>query len=201
MISLIYKRGDRLLHKNWRPISLLNVDYKLCVHALPGRLLKVLQHVIHPDETCGVRQRYIRENVALLRDIIHYVNDNNLLAAILALDQEKAFHRVDWDFLLSMLDHFGPSFISWVKLLYSNIHSAILINGYTSNLFWPSCGVHQGCPLSPLLYVISIEVLAANLHSHLSIVGLRLPGRPHPLPVISLYADDTYVILISDDAT
>lgn len=203
LISLIYKKGDRLLHKNWRPISLLNVDYKLCARALAGRLLKVLQHVIHPDQTCGVRGRYIGENVALLRDVVHYVNDNNLPAAILALDQEKAFDRVDWNFLLSTLNHmgFGPSFISWVKLLYSNIRSAILINGYTSNPFWPSRGVRQGCPLSPLLYVISIEVLAANLRSHPSIVGLRLRGIPDPLPVLSLYADDTSVISTSDDAT
>jgi len=79
----------------------------------------------------------------LLRHVVHYVNENNLPAAVLALDQEKAFDRVDWDFLLSTLDHmgFGPSFISQVRLLYSNIGSAILVNGYTSSLFWPSRGV------------------------------------------------------------
>lgn len=60
--------------------------------------------------------------------------------------------------------------------------------------------MRQGCPLSPLLYVTSIEVLASNLHSNLSIVGLRLPGIPDPLPVLSLCADDTSVIEISDDA-
>ena len=160
----------------------------MCAHALAGRLLKVLQHVIHPDQTCGVRGCYIGENVALLRDVVYYVNESNLSAAILALDQEKDFDRVDWDFLLPTLDHmdFGPSFISWVKLLYSNISSAVLINGYTSNPFSPSRGVCQGCPLSPPLYVISIEVLAGNLRSHPSIVGLRLLGVPDSLPVLSL---------------
>ena len=59
LITLIHKKGDRLLHKNWRPISLLNIDYKICARALAGRLLKVLQFVIHPDQTCGVRGRYI----------------------------------------------------------------------------------------------------------------------------------------------
>ena len=96
---------------------------------------------------------------------------------------------------------FGPSFISWVKLLCSNIRGAVLVNGYTSNPLWSSRGVRQGCPLSPLLYVISIEVLAANLSSHPSIVGLRLPRVPDPLPALSLYADDTSVISISDHAT
>ena len=123
LISLIFKKWDRLLHKNWRPISLLNVDYKLCSHALAGCLLKVLQHVIHPDQTCGVRGCFIGENVALLRDVVHFVNERELPATILALDQEKAFDRVDWDFLVATLEHmgFGPSFISWVRMLYSNI--------------------------------------------------------------------------------
>lgn len=57
LISLIFKKGDRLLHKNWRPISLLNVDYTILARTLAGRLLKVLHFVIHPDQTCGVRGR------------------------------------------------------------------------------------------------------------------------------------------------
>lgn len=203
LISLIFKKGDRLEHKNWRPISLLNVDYKLCARALAGRLLSVLHHIIAPDQTCGVRGRFIGENVALLRDIVHFTSETNTPAAILSLDQEKAFDRVDWPFLFKVLAHlgFGPSFISWVKLLYTGVRSAVLINGYTSEFFYPSRGVRQGCPLSPLLYVISIEVLAANLRAHPAIVGLRLPGIPNPLPAVSLYADDTSVISVSDVAT
>lgn len=168
LISLIFKKGDRLLHKNWRPISLLNVDYKLCARTLAGRLLKVLHYVVHPDQTCGVRGRYIGESVSLLRDVAAFPNQEDRSAAILSLDQEKAFDRVDWGFLRSTLSHmgFGPSFVSWVDLLYSGIRSTVLVNGYMSAPFWPSRGVRQGCPLSPLLYVISIEVLAANLRAH-----------------------------------
>lgn len=86
LISLIFKKGDRLLHKNWRPISLLNVDYKILARTLAGRLLKVLHFVIHPDQTCGVRGRYIGENVSLLRDVVSFVNQEDLPAAILSLD-------------------------------------------------------------------------------------------------------------------
>lgn len=203
LISLIFKKGDRLLHKNWRPISLLNVDYKLCARALAGHLLKVLHHVVHRDQTCGVKGRYISENVALLRDIVRFTEETDFPAVILSLDQEKAFDRMDWDFLVSTLHlmGFGSSFIAWVKLLYTDIRSAVLVNGYVSESFWPSWAVRQGCPLSPLLYVISIEVLAANLRAHPLIEGIRLPRIPDPLPVLSLYADDTSVISSSDNAT
>jgi len=202
LISLIFKKGDRLEHKNWRPISLLNIDYKLCARVLAGRLLKVIHHVVAPDQTCGVPGRFIGENVALLRDVSLFASETGTPVAILSLDQEKAFDRVDWCFLLAVLRRmgFGPSFISWVKLLYTDIRSAILINGYTSDWFHPSRGVRQGCPLSPLLYVLSIEVLAANIRAHPDIVGLRLPGVASPLPVLSLYADDTSVITASDRA-
>ena len=200
LISLIFKKGDRAEHKNWRPISLLNADYKICARALSGRLLKILHYVIAPDQTCSVRGRFIGENVALLRDVAYYANEADLPVAILALDQEKAFDRVDWAFLFKTLQHlgFGPSFFGWIKLLYINISSAVLANGYSSDFFKPTRGVRQGCPLFPLLYIITMEVLAANIRAHPHIKGLELPRIPRPLPVLSLYADDTSVIVTSD---
>lgn len=54
VISLSFKKGDRLDPKNWRPISLLNVDYKIASRAIAGRLLKVLSTVVDKDQTCGV---------------------------------------------------------------------------------------------------------------------------------------------------
>ena len=141
--------------------------------------------------------------MALLRDVVHYANEADLPLAILSLDQEKAFDRVDWPFLRCTLSRmgFGPSFIQWVVLLYSDIRSAILINGYTPRHFKPSRGLRQGCPLSPLLYVLTMEVLAVNIRAHPSIIGISLPRVPVPLPVLSLYADDTSVISSSDAAT
>ena len=95
LISLIFKKGDRAEHKNWRPITLLNANYKICARTLGGRLLSVLHYIIAPDQTCGVRGRFIGENVALLRDVVDCANEADLPVAILALDQEKAFDRVD----------------------------------------------------------------------------------------------------------
>ena len=93
---------------------------------------------------------------------------------------------------------FGPSLIWWVHLLYTDIRSCVLVNGYCTPMFYPSRGVRQGCPLSPLLYVLTMEVLASNLRCHPDIVGLSLPGSPSVLPVVSLYTDDTSALVTSD---
>ena len=201
VISLSFKKGDRLDPKNWCPISLLNVDYKLAARVIAGRLLKVIHLVVEKDQTCGVPGRYIGENVALLRDVVYYSTSFDSPVAILSLDQEKAFDRVDWDFMRSTLSTmgFGPSFISWVNLFYNRVQSAVNVNGYLSPFFNLSRGVRQGCPLSPLLYVLVSEVLAVNIRCNPRISGLSLPGSP-PLSPISQYADDTSLILSSDDS-
>ena len=101
LITLIFKKGDRLNHKNWRSISLLNVDYKLCTRVLAGLLLKLIAAVVAPDRNCSVPGRYIGENVPFLRDVVELANEYTLPVALLSLDQEKAFDRVDWPFVFA----------------------------------------------------------------------------------------------------
>ena len=201
VISLSFKKGDRLDPRNWRPITLLNVDYKLASRAIAGRLLKVIHLLVAEDQTCGVPGRYIGENVALLRDVVAFASSSGAPVAILSLDQEKAFDRVDWGFMRSTLVAmgFGPSFVAWVDLFYHRVQSSVNVNGYISGFFDLSRGVRQGCPLSPLLYVLVSEVLAANIRCNTRISGLHIPGFP-PLSQISQYADDTSLIVSSDDA-
>ena len=202
VISLSFKKGDRLDLRNWRPISLLNVDYKIASRAIAGRLLQMLSSVIDKDQTCGVPGRFIGENVAFLRDVVDYASHSGSPCALLSLDQEKAFDRVDWGFLKASLCGmgFGPSFSGWVELSYSGSQSAVNVNGHVSSFFSLSRGVRQGCPLSPLLYVLVAEVLACNIRCHPDISGMVLPGASVPLPPLSQYADDTSVVVTSDRA-
>ena len=65
LISLIFKKGDCLDPRNWRPITLLNVDYKLAARVVAGRLLKVIHLIVAKDQTCGVPGRFIGENVSI----------------------------------------------------------------------------------------------------------------------------------------
>ena len=91
---LLLLKGDRLDMRNWRPISLLNVDYKLATRTIAARLLKVIHLVVTKDQTCGVPGRYPGENVAFLRDVVSFAGTFDSAVVILSLDQEKAFDRV-----------------------------------------------------------------------------------------------------------
>ena len=92
---VVFKKGDVKSLKNWRPISLLNVDYKICSKALSLRLAKVLQFIVSSDQTCSVPGRKISSNLHVLRDILDYIDRTNEPGILLSLDQEKAFDRVN----------------------------------------------------------------------------------------------------------
>jgi len=129
---LIFKKNDPKNLKNWRPISLLNVDYQIVSKALTNRLLKVLPSVIHEDQTCSIQGRTIFDNLALLRDTLDYVNITNETGILLSLDQKKAFDHVDRTFLSNVLTRFGfgPSFCRWISTLYCHANMRILVNGF-----------------------------------------------------------------------
>ena len=131
IIRLLYKKDDPLLFKNWCPISLLNTDYKICTKVLANRLKKVLSVILSEDQTCGVPGRSIYENLFLLRDTLDYIDHKQLSAALISLDQDKAFHGVNHGLLQRVLTrfNFGPSFRQWVNIVYTEIHSCVLNNG------------------------------------------------------------------------
>ena len=100
---VIFKKGDRKNLKNWRPISLLNVNYKICSKVLSLRLSKVLEFIVDPDQTCSVPGRKITSNLHILRDVLDYIDRTNETGILISLDQEKAFDRVNRTFLLNLL--------------------------------------------------------------------------------------------------
>lgn len=184
------------LMKNWRPISLLNYDYKIISKSITNRLSSVIASIVHEDQTCAVKGRSIFDNIHLLRNIIDYVNQKNLPCIFLNLDQEKAFDRVSYDFLFKCLHTygFGENFIQWIKILYTNIQSSVIVNNFVSSPFELYRGVRQGCALSPLLYVLCLEPFANQVRLDPNIIGLQLPGS-NETAKISLYADDSTGIL------
>ena len=134
VITLLFKKEDPENLKNWRPISLLNADYKLIAKVISQRLRVVMPSLIHPDQSCAVPGRSSEDNATLLRDISDYVQSNNLKCAFIAIDQEKAFDYVDWGFMHKVLArmNFGPIIRGIIKCLYTRVQSAILSNGTLS---------------------------------------------------------------------
>lgn len=199
LVSLLYKKGLKEDLGNWRPITLLTTDYKILAKVLTERLKRVIGSVVQADQTCGVPGRSISLNLALIRDIISWAEQRQLPLAILSLDQEKAFDRVSHTFLDAILRHmrFGPVYRAWVKLLYRNAFSRIGVNGHFSEKVDQLGGVRQGCPLSPLLYVLSLEPLLAALRAASSFIGVHLPGGGGICAKVAGYADDITLFLTS----
>ena len=190
--SLIYKnKGDIDLLAYYRPIALMNVDVKILTKLLSMRLVTVLPTIIHKSQT-AVYGRTIADNIHVVRDIIDLVNRDDEEAALLFIDQEKAFDRVSHTFLYKVLRKFGfgDRFIHWIELVYSNATTRININGFFTKKIPLRCGVRQGCPLSALLYVMIIEILALQLRANPNIVGFTINNEKL---VSSHYADDSVI--------
>ena len=119
------------------------------------------------------------------------------------LDIKKAFDSVCWDFLMDLLKHLGfpDRFRDWVSALLSIATSRVLINGVLGDPLKHGCGLRQGDPLSPLLFVLAID----PLHHHLC--RAMTQGHLHPLcgrssPVrASLYADDAAIFVKPTEVT
>ncbi|KAK3094930.1 hypothetical protein FSP39_007966 [Pinctada imbricata] len=178
--------------KYYRPISLLNVDYKIISKVITNRVGLVMDKLVHKDQTCAVRGRSIFDNLHMLRDIQNYCEQKDSPVAFICLDQEKAFDRVNYSFMFRTLSafNFGPSLIKWVNILYHDIKSSVIVNSTISEPFRLTRGVRQGCSLSPLLYVLLLEPFAKKVREDSDIVGVKLPGSPESVK-LSMYADDS----------
>ena len=84
IITLSFKKGERLDPRNWRPITLLNVDYKIASRSISALLLKVLHSLVARDQSCCVPGRFMGENVAFIRDVIDYCSLSSTPVALIS---------------------------------------------------------------------------------------------------------------------
>ncbi len=136
VIVLLYKDGDRENIKNWRPITLLNADYKLLEKVMASRMKKVLPNIVKNDQLGYLKDRYIGDGARLNEDILRYCDDTEQTGAVLYIDQSKAYDRVEWKWLQMVLETygFGEKYQRHIMTLYRHSKSIIQTNGFFQSL-------------------------------------------------------------------
>ncbi|CAM2096670.1 unnamed protein product [Caretta caretta] len=170
------------------------MDYKVIAKAISLRVESVLADVIHPDQTYTVPGRTIFDNLYLVWNLLELGCRDSLSFALLSLDQEKAFDRVDHGYLLSTLQvfGFGPQFVGFLRVLYASVECLVRLNRTLTKPISFGRGVRQGCPLSGQLYALGIEPFLCLLHRRLT--GLALQERELRL-VLLVYADNVLLVI------
>lgn len=195
VIALIPKGNkDRHFLRNWRPISLLNVLYKIASSCIANRIKKILPFLIHESQKGFMSGRFIGENIRLLYDIMLYTDINDIPGLLLLIDFQKAFDSISHNFILQALEffNFGNSIKSWIKLFYEDAFSCVLVNGHLTNRFKVERGCRQGDPLSPYIFLLCAEILSILIRNNSSLNGLDIQNTRHK---IIQYADDTLITL------
>ena len=190
VIILIEKKNkDQRIIKNWRPISLINVDAKIASKVLALRMQEVLAGIINYDQTAYVKGRYIGELIRLVSDILDLTEENSIGGILFSADFEKAFDSIGHPFLLVVLKSFGfgSQFIHWVRTIFKNAESCVMNNGNSTGYFPPERGTRQGDPLSAYLFILCVETLFIQIRENEEVKGIRIGDNEIKL---SAYADD-----------
>lgn len=188
------KNLPRHLLDNWRGITLTNTDYKILAKALAMRLQGVIKNVVNEDQVGYIKGRNISTIIRLIDDVIEMIRFNHSTGGILALDYCKAFDTINKGFLLKSFESFGfgTEFRKWVNVLMADNYSSVQHCGWLSHWFPTDCGIRQGCPFSPLSFILAVEILALKIRQCGEIRGIILPGADQESALkIAQLADDT----------
>ena len=195
IIKLIEKKDrDKRFIKNWRPISLLNVDSKIISKALSEKLKEVLPDLISSQQTAYVKNRHIGESGMLISNIIEITKIRKIGGFLVTTDIEKAFDSLDHDFLISTLEKYGfdQSFVLWIKISLNDQESCVINGGKTTKYFMLGRGARQGDPISAFLFMLALEILFLLIKTKSEIAGLTIFDHCY---LYFAYADDTTFFL------
>uniref|UniRef100_A0A803TK92 Reverse transcriptase domain-containing protein n=1 Tax=Anolis carolinensis TaxID=28377 RepID=A0A803TK92_ANOCA len=195
-ITMIPKEGVDLSEvRNYRPISLLNTDYKIFTKILANRLKEFLEGWIGEDQTGFLPSRSIKDNVRTIIDALEFYEQHNQReVGFLSVDAEKAFDNLNWTFfklLFQELD-LGAQIQNGINSIYDVQWAKILINGQETNKIKINKGTRQGCPLSPLIFIMALEILLKAIQKDTNLQGIRLDKQDYKYRA---FADDVICII------
>jgi hypothetical protein len=202
MIILLQKAPDADVIQKYRPICLLQVLYKWLTKVATLRVEPFMSKLISPCQTAFIKGRNIMDGVMSLHEILHEAKRKKQQGVVLKLDFEKAYDKVDWNYLMKCISQKGFCG-EWCTRINGIIRDGTLcvkINNTRGKDFGSHRGVRQGDPFSPFLFNIAAEGLAKMI-AHAQEAKLVTGLVPHLIEngvVILQYADDT-ILLIQDD--
>nr|GEW67386.1 RNA-directed DNA polymerase, eukaryota, reverse transcriptase zinc-binding domain protein [Tanacetum cinerariifolium] len=191
-IALIPKNPNPMVMSDFRPISLISAQYKIIAKIIANRLAQVIDLVISKEQTAFIKHRQILDGPLMVNEVIKWCNRKKDKLMIFKIDFEKAFDSVSWDYLLQVMHFMGfcKKWISWTKGCLFSATASVLVNGSPTCEYSINCGLRQGDPLSPFLFIIAMEGLHVAVKDAIS-VGLYKGIKVNNLTISHFFfADD-----------
>ena len=196
IVPLFKGKGSRADPAMYRPITLLNCDYKLLAKALVLRFAEPLASAVDATQTAFLPGRWIGDNILAHLEILEYAHRHDEPGCIVMLDFAKAYDRVDraWLGLCAQRLGMGPGALRWLELMLAGTSAQVVYNGFRTPSFQVPVGLWQGSPLSPLLWVVAAQPLAARMRQLVvrgTVSAIMLPSGRIAAPPSHQHADDT----------
>ncbi|KAJ4818146.1 RNA-directed DNA polymerase (reverse transcriptase)-related family protein [Rhynchospora pubera] len=198
-VVLVPKKEVPMLVTDYRPISVCNVTYKIISKLLSKRLQPFIPAMVSPTQTAFTPGRQIGDNIIILREVLHSFSLKSYTthSFCLKVDLSKAFDRMRWSFIFSVLKMHGmpPNYIRWITACVTSARFSILVNGSADGFIQPTNGLRQGCALSPYLFILAIDVLSRLLQFMVNegqLKGVKI-ARGSPVLTSLMYADDLLI--------
>lgn len=181
---------------DYRPISVCNTLYKVASKILAARLRPFIADCISISQSAFLPGREITENIILLREVLHSFKQKGYKESEFCLkaDLSKAFDQMEWEYIRDILPLYGfpPRLANWIMACVQSAKFSVVVNGVRDDFLKPQCGLRQGCPLSPYLFILGMDLLSRRLNELVGkgdIRGIKLHNTGMAL-TNCIYADD-----------
>lgn len=196
-IVLIPKRPDAEEVWDYRPISLMHSAAKLFEKMLATRARRRMKEIVPANQSAFIQGRNLHDNFLLVHQVAKRIHERRELGTFLKLDISRAFDSLSWPFLFEVLrtKGFGRRWIEWILILLRRATTKVIVNGIPGRSFAHACGLRQGGPISPLMFVIATDVLTkicTKVEEEgvlSSLCGITLMQR------VSIYVDDVALFI------